>query len=174
VAYLSGTLKTAIQATADVAGTLDKITLGSTGSLAKYPTGDSTPQFQLQTGSAWLGSPSIVQYIVNAIGTELDTYHICWGFITTNAAGIDPTLQANKGVTSLGKNAALDTITVTLTNPYTNNYYFAIGKFLDTTPVLCTIAPPTSDTLVFRAYDTAGVQSIIDNRSLCFATIGKI
>lgn len=174
MSYLSAVLKAAIQATADAVGLLHAASLGSTGSKIKYPTGDSVPQYQFDTGGAWESSPSVVQYIVDAIGTEADTYHIAWGYVSTSSTGVGPILGAGRGVSSVSKNETTDVLTINLSTSYTTNQYAAFGIVDGASPFICAVTAKSSGAFDLRFFDSGGTPVSINDRTVCLFSVGQV
>jgi len=174
MAFFSGTVRASIRAAADLVGALHKISLGTPGTKVKYPTSISQPQFQLDSGGAWSAPPSIVQYVLDHVGAELDLAHATWAYITTNATGIAPTIQAARGVGASSKNEATDVLSVALSTSYINNYYFASGLVDGATPYICGVITKTSGAYDLRFFDAAGAAIDINNRSVVCLSVGRV
>ena len=123
-------IKAAIQAAVDV-GTdvLDKISLGTPGSKILYPTGATVPlQMTWDTGGVWSNpSGNIIDWVLRYIGIDFDRALPLWAEISTNPTLVAPTITSSTGFASVTKDEVNDSLTLTLTTPYANGYFFATG-----------------------------------------------
>jgi hypothetical protein len=163
-------IKTLIQATADLAGGVMKLTLGATGDTMIYPT-EPALRRTWDTGQAWEGF--YLPAVLGNIGVFLDKFRVAWAYVSTNATTVTPTLDSGFGFsTTVTKNETSDTLTLTFSPSYDDAYVVCFASILNG-PFIQRLISLSSSSITFEFYTDQGVLIDINDRSVMVLCVGQ-
>ena len=168
-------IRDAIRTVADAGGGALQVTFGTPGTKVLMPEDADPNDFIVQkpesSGQAW-NDYNPLKVMLSEMGGFLALYSVSWGFISTNATGVDPTVDNGLNLGAVTKNEVLNRLVVTVDPVYLDQRMFF------TAVVLGTIFSSTAsgygvDHATFEFYDKAGVQQDVNSREVLVLFVGK-
>lgn len=167
-------LRAAVKVVADAGSNSLKIALGSTGSFVDWPDDPTKPWLGKQsvaTGQGWT-VPSIPDTTLAGIATEIDRDSPARAQVSTNGAGVAPTITEQIGISAVTKNEGLDTLLVTLSPAYSSAYYHVDAKIVGSASI-CVVSARAVGNFTLRFEDHAGATFDINSRTVTLHCQGK-
>jgi hypothetical protein len=170
-----GAIRETIYSTANSAGGLLKVILGTPGSQLEYPTDPTIAQFKdtENTGQLWDQDGAFLYTVLNQLGEFFDQWFIAWGRISTNATGVAPTVGTDRYIASATKDEGTNSLRINFGYGYNHaNDYLLFANEENVGGYTPVIATRNADWIRFTLQDAASNVLTINNRTIMAFIIG--
>jgi len=168
-------VRDAIRAVADAAGGALQVTFGTPNGSILMPE-DADPNDWLSpvpepSGQAW-DDKNPLKVMLSELGSLLDFFNVSWGYISTNGAGVAPTVDNGWCLGAPTKDEVTNRLTVVVDPAYADQRMFFIAQVYGNAWIGSAVGYAVTYA-TWEFYDTGGVKQAINDRVVQALFVGK-